>query len=426
MAAFKYLFSLAEMQNKPSLVQYAGGKARGLAEADIFAAELRKSGFNISVPQTFILSWQAHIDYKEKGHVSDDVLNEAMTALHACGDTAAVRSSADIEDMSGQSQSGIFETVLNIRSQAQMKHALETVYNSAYRRTAQMSVIIQRMITKPEKAGVIYSEDFAGDPFAVIHFVTGKPANGLLSHKESGNVVKLSKHLEIKTAQKRELVLLLPDNLHDLPIDSCFYTDGGYLSLKQTEDDFGKEIPQLIATANLLEQQLGYPLDMEFALQNGHLYLLQQRPYICNSDFALKSFRNGDISGYKKTTPTIRGTVITAGDKYIGQQLEKNAQILDLSDHIILLSDFEAQRNNFFATAVFQAAAYDRIKAKLIIDNNSGVLYNALYSHIGNRLREAGQPFFISRSNQFLAEIKNGDAIEINLQTGKYRRIFVK
>ena len=135
---------------------------------------------------------------------------------------------------------------------------------------------------------------------------------------------------------------------------------------------------------------------------------------------------NALIFAIRKTTPTIRGTVITAGDKYIGQQLEKNAQILDLSDHIILLSDFEAQRNNFFATAVFQAAAYDRIKAKLIIDNNSGVLYNALYSHIGNRLREAGQSFFISRSNQFLAEIKNGDAIEINLQTGKYRRIFVK
>ncbi len=411
----QYLFSLTDMQNNPALAQYAGGKARGLSDVYPLVTELQKSGIHICIPQTFILSHTAHTDYTEKSHISDTILQEASLALSACNGSIAVRSSADIEDISGQTYSGVFESVLDVQSEAQMTEALKTVYNSTLGTAANMSVIIQSMVAAPEKSGVIYSEDFAGDPFVSIHFAYPKA-----HHLINNGILKLSKHIEIRTENEHKNILLLPNNLQNIPDDACFHTDVGYLSLKQIKTDLGQELPQLIATVNFLEQHFGHPIDMEFAITGGTIYLLQQRPYIRKSDFIINSFKNGNISGYRKENPVIQGTVITAGDPLIKHALKKNPSALDLKDHILLLSDFEKQQNNASVMAVFQAAAYSKIKTKLIIDRNTGILDNALYSHIGNQLRENGQPFLISRSDHFLEKVKSGDYLKINMQTLQY------
>lgn len=417
-----YLFSLTDMQNKPALAQYAGGKARGLFDVCPLIAKLQKSGININIPQTFILSQTAYADYVKKGGIPDNILEEALNALSACNGLVAVRSSADIEDIAGHTYSGIFESVLNVQSEAQMAEALKTVYNSALDTTTNMAVVIQPMIANPEKAGVIYSEDFTGDPFISINF----SVHNSRYPNESRNIIKLSKHVEIHVQNERKLVLLLPDNLQRMPEDARFYTNDGYYSLKQIKTDFGKELPQLIATINFLEQQLGHPIDMEFAIINETIYLLQQRPYVRKSGFIINSFKNGDIYGYRKENPVIQGSVITAGDPLIQHMSDKNSDVLELKDYILLLSDFEKQQDNASAIAVFQAAAYNKIKTKLIIDCKTGILYNALYSHIGNQLRENGQPFLISRSDHFLTNTESGDYLTINMQTQQYTRIAKK
>ena len=165
-----------------------GGKFEGIVRLNHLIKKYNeKYESSFKVPETFCIPVIEYNKYKKNGGVSNELLNEAMMVVAKCGGNVAVRSSADIEDGKAKSYSGLFETVLNVKTKKEMKDALNKVYKSAENvEGARMGIIIQPMINEPNLAGVIYSETWYGDPFVVMNYVENRLADDLVSRGENG------------------------------------------------------------------------------------------------------------------------------------------------------------------------------------------------------------------------------------------------
>ncbi len=450
------LFDLNEIQENTANI---GGKAKGLAESLRLIDELKQFGISVDVPETFVLSDKAHDKYLKKGKVPNEVLVEAVKAMHAAGGNVAVRSSADIEDGTNKSYSGAFETVLNVSTVEQMREALKTVYESAEKvklengKKPKMSVVIQQMISEPDYAGVVYSEDFDGDPVAVINYVQGKTAENLLRGAEKGKCLKIGKCVKKDSKESDEygdFSLFMPEDYQRILNHEVVFSKKVKFKSEKGEYAYGGFYPlldrrldtvmiSLTATVNKLEKDLGHPIDMEFAASKSKIYLLQQRPYLSQQNFIIKTLENGDVVGYFKDQPVIT-TVMT--DKFSSVYEEKYSDYLKNSS--VSFCDFSGyafvfehekkfyrevdgklvhKRNRVKPYQYAQHAMwYGNAKADVVVDNGIG-LVELLYGHYGNEIREMGQPFWISLKGDALKGVKAGEKVRIDLSKGTVEKV---
>ena len=182
-----------------------------------------------------------------------------------------VRSSATVEDGQHSSFAGQFESYLNLNSLEEVKEAVENCRSSIHAPsvleycrknevdpgTVQMGVIIQRMI-RPEIAGVAFT----------INPVTGK----------------------------EEIVIEVVEGLADALLA------GRQESLPKNHPLVEKYRPEIEKLARKVQRHFGSPQDLEFAIENGTIYLLQARP-ITRIGFASDTgewtnadFRDGGVS----------------------------------------------------------------------------------------------------------------------------------
>lgn len=197
-----------------------GGKAKALLE-------LERAGFRI--PETY---------------VSPGDLGEVVKRL---GPPMAVRSSATVEDGASSSFAGQFQSYLNLETIEEVEDAVRKVQESAnapsvveYCRkngidpaSVQMGVIVQRMI-RPELAGVAFS----------VNPVTGAD---------------------------------------DVVIDACEgladeLLQGRKPALPPEHPLLARYRPEIERAARKIMRHFGTPQDVEFAIENGTLYVLQARP----------------------------------------------------------------------------------------------------------------------------------------------------
>jgi len=190
----------------------------------------------------------------------------------------AVRSSSPYEDSQQHSFAGVFETLLDV-PRSDLVDAIRVVKVSATSEKAQhyayerkltledkMAVIVQRMV-EPELAGVIYST-LSSYPIATsIEFCAGSG---------KGVVDRTSKKIEIHDFDKKNLheifgsektvELWKAKHLHNFTID---IKNNGY------------DMRDSVKLSQRLEEQFGFPLDIEFAWTyhrgRGYLHLLQAR-----------------------------------------------------------------------------------------------------------------------------------------------------
>ena len=175
------------------------------------------------------------------------------------GSAFAVRSSALGEDSPRTSFAGEFETVLDVRTDEQVRQAVHTVIRSRKGERAQaysqawgidlthpipMAVIVQRLIPA-EFSGVL----FTADPLTASRTrLLGNAVRGLGDRLVSGQ------------ASGESFTIARPDGRYE-----------GSPQLKRVAR-------QLYRLTSRLEQELGGPLDIEWAVAEGKLYLLQARP----------------------------------------------------------------------------------------------------------------------------------------------------
>jgi NAD(P)-dependent dehydrogenase (short-subunit alcohol dehydrogenase family)/phosphohistidine swiveling domain-containing protein len=140
-----------------------GGKAANLRI-------LQQNKFRI--PKTHVVSWDAHLFYQQQDKAAIERLHREIETILEAGRLYAVRSSANIEDHAKQSFAGLFRTVLNIQSSAQILEAIQQVWDTASSETinhylqqkegekdqTRMAVILQEMI-QPVISGVSFSRN---------------------------------------------------------------------------------------------------------------------------------------------------------------------------------------------------------------------------------------------------------------------------
>ncbi len=264
-----------------------GPKARNLAR-------LKKGG--VSVPDGFVVTaeaWRAFIDESGVGRVLERTLTgltrervrdaareialahtkaripvalEAAVreAYGALGEgPVAVRSSATEEDRSAHSAAGVFHTALDVRGADAVLSAMKDCWASlhaeaalAYRldrgldpRGGAMAVVVQNMV-QPDSAGVLFTRSPRGDDEDVI-LVEAVPGRGR-------ELVEGEANPERYEIEKDESFRLLTDAKRPV-----LTTD---------------QLSSLSRAARRVEELLGPAVDVEWAISEGRLVILQARP----------------------------------------------------------------------------------------------------------------------------------------------------
>lgn len=215
-----------------------GGKARNLAI-------LTQNGF--PVPDGFIVSTKAFENNKLKEE-SIDVIKKLLDK----NSLYAVRSSAMVEDAVNESWAGQFESYLNI-SYDEIIDKIYECHNSKKDRAVSyakgedvfdIAVVVQKMVNA-EYAGVAFSRN---------------PVNG-----EDEIITEYVKGLgeDLVSGKKDPIQIIINDDLKkdDVPFDI---------------NKLKKYITKIVEVYN------GIPQDIEYAVSNGNIYILQSRPITTN------------------------------------------------------------------------------------------------------------------------------------------------
>ncbi len=233
----------------PDTSQFAGGKGGMLAK-------MYQAGY--PVPEGFIVLPSAFEGEKLNSKAWDEI-HALVDGIRERNKDAlfAIRSSALSEDSAQASFAGEFETVLNVKMDNEIQKAIYTVFKSreservkAYssvqgmEQSHQIAIVIMLMV-QSEISGVL----FTADP------ITG-------SHKSmTGNYVYgLGEKLVSGEANASSFKLMRPKGKYEGP------------------QDFKKYASSLYKYASRLVKELGDQQDIEWAVANGKLYLLQARP----------------------------------------------------------------------------------------------------------------------------------------------------
>jgi len=226
---------------------YAGGKGGTLAQ-------LYQKGY--PVPDGFVVLTQA---FNEDGLSPEawEQVKEKVNQLKKSNIKAfAVRSSALSEDSSETSFAGEFETVLGVQSEEEILEAIQTVWSSRVSERVKSYSEVHGLEGEQEIAVVVQSlvdSKFAGVLFTV------DPVSG--RHAMLGNYVHG-----------------LGDKLVSGEADALGFTfnrpDGSY----QGPKDLEAVSVELYKNALRLEEDLGSPQDIEWAVADERLYFLQSRP----------------------------------------------------------------------------------------------------------------------------------------------------
>ncbi|ADP76928.1 phosphoenolpyruvate synthase [Methanothermus fervidus DSM 2088] len=198
----------------------------------------------------------------------------------------AVRSSATAEDLPEASFAGQQETYLNVKGAKNVVHNVQKCWASLFEARAifyreqnnidhfkvSIAVVVQKMVDA-EKSGVMFTaHPSTGEDVMVIEASWGL-GEGVVSGAVIPDTIVVDKKtgeiLDYKVSKKK--VMFVREN-------------GGTVKKKvpkelQNErvlDD--KEIEELMKIGNKIQEHYGFPQDIEWAIENGNVYILQSRP----------------------------------------------------------------------------------------------------------------------------------------------------
>ena len=227
----QYIISSVKNDKHPE--EYVGNKAKTLIEL---------KGFGFNVPDFFVISSNIY-DLSS----SKEIISKAYDGL---GGLVAVRSSAVGEDGLKKSFAGQYKSILNVSKEnlivaiKECRESLNSPHALSYSRNNivdKMAVIVQKMVF-PEISGVAFSADPVRNDRSV---VIVESVNGQCDSLVSGKVT--------------------PDH---------------YMVNKEkiANEDIPSHIEEVVKITKEIENKLKYFVDIEWAIQNGVLYILQTRP----------------------------------------------------------------------------------------------------------------------------------------------------
>lgn len=249
-----------------------GGKAASLARA---------ATAGLPVPGGFALSWEA-CNAIVAG--DDETLRRAKSLFRDLDRSVSVRSSAVGEDSAEASFAGQHLTVLNVDSESSFVDAIRRVHASAgtsaavqYRERMHsskqpgMGIVVQIMVNA-DVAGVLFTRNpLTGADERVIESSWGL-GEAVVAGIVTPDRYRLTPAGEIgeRTAGHKDVeIRMVAAGTEERPVDD---TRARALSLGDTE------LAALHELATLCQRKLGEAIDIEWAFENGRVYLLQSRP----------------------------------------------------------------------------------------------------------------------------------------------------
>ncbi len=226
-------------------------------------------------------------------NINHDLINQAPSALQfikAGRDNpfVAVRSSATAEDLPSASFAGQQETYLNIKGPEQVLQAVHQCWASLYTARAiyyreknnfehskvYIAVVIQKMINS-SKAGVMFTINPTTNEKEILIEATYGLGDAVVSGSISPDQYKINKEeLKIKniTVNKKEWMLYRDSNTGRTT--KRILPDEKANSQVLTEE----EIKKLSYIALQIEDHYKSPQDIEFAIEDNNIYIVQTRP----------------------------------------------------------------------------------------------------------------------------------------------------
>jgi len=195
----------------------------------------------------------------------------------------AVRSSATAEDLSDASFAGQQDSFINIKGNDEVLLNIKKVFASTFTARAiyyrlkkgfsahvGISAIVQKMISS-EKSGVMFSVDPVRTTNILIEAVFGQ-GEGIVSGRIKPDSYVVSRDLEIisETVSDKKIAIVR---------DSSGITKSVTLNADRSRQKVLKthEVKQLAEYALKLEEHYKKPQDIEFALEDGEIYIVQTR-----------------------------------------------------------------------------------------------------------------------------------------------------
>lgn len=271
----RYCYDLREVPEE--LMQQVGGKAMSLAKMI--------QNLKVTIPNGIAIAASAF----EIGAIKEEAKQELESIVSGLDGryTYAVRSSALNEDGQQASFAGQYDTITDVAKE-QVMDAVKSVIESAQNARVQnytdsfrennlgISVVIQRFV-KPEFAGVIFTSDV----------ITGRD-DFLVGNYVHGEGEKLVSGVE---------------NASEFRIGTIKYEYIGNAEMKL----YAKKLYRFCMQIKNFYQA---PMDIEWAVSGGQVYILQARPITTLKRITMDSYEvNSTLSGCKLLTKTNVGEI---------------------------------------------------------------------------------------------------------------------
>ncbi len=229
-------------------------------------------------------------DYILKGTIPDPVMKELSDQYKAlCGQgeaRVAIRSSATAEDLAEASFAGQQETYLGIHGIDEVSEAVRKCYASLWGARAAiyrnnlgfdqtdvaLAVVVQTMVAS-EKAGVLFTLDPIGKTPDTMRInssfglgesvVSGRVTADSILCEKNGNIISYD------CTSKLTRIIYDENATKEVPVDPA---------LQNTHSLSEKEIKDLCAQGTRIEKHYGMPMDIEWAIADDTVYILQARP----------------------------------------------------------------------------------------------------------------------------------------------------
>ncbi|GAB4219433.1 MAG: pyruvate, water dikinase [Candidatus Microgenomates bacterium] len=233
----------------------------------------------------------------------------------------AIRSSATAEDLPGASFAGQQETFLNIRGENHLLKKVKECFTSLFTERAiyyryqqgfdhekiGLAVVVQRMI-ESEKSGIAFSIDpINNDKKKIIIEAIYGLGEYIVQGKVTPDHYEVDKKsfLILKKDIKKQTVKLVKANIENKEVK--LKKEG--INQKLTDEEIIK-VALLVVD---IEKHYYFPQDIEWAIENGNVYIVQSRPVT-----TIKSITDNNLNdnNYSSQAPILTGSPASPGIAY--------------------------------------------------------------------------------------------------------------
>ena len=363
----------------------------------------------------------------------ESVREEILTSYRSMGaedDEAfvAVRSSATAEDLPDSSFAGQQETFLNVR-EADLLRRVKECWASLFTQRAiyyrqqrgfphdevDIAVVVQRMVDA-EKSGVLFtSHPSTGEPRVIIEAAWGlgeAVVSGTVSPDNYVYDVERGAVDEVTVADKKVEMIKDPETGETVKRD----VEEERRTKRVLSDG---EISELVGLGERVEEHYGVPQDVEWAIYEGDVYMLQSRPIT-----TIQGADDSAASDAGSSDPDVNGGAADAGDgreesaDVLVHGLGASPGIVSGTVRIVTKLDHldQVQEGDVLVTEMTMPDMVPAMKRAAGIVTDEG----GMTSHAAIISRELGVPAVVGTGTG-TRDLQNGQSITIDGDKGTVR-----